>query len=70
MKMNLNQIRAQFPEIAKIVDGKYPVSKAEMECANEKNTMDWLRLQYAKRLMVEDREVKEKMEYDNRQNQN
>lgn len=61
--MNLDQLKATRPEISKMVYDKYPVSKAEIECANEKNTMDWLRLRYAKRLIVEDKEVKEKMEY-------
>ena len=60
--MNLNQITAASPEIAKEVMNRYPVTKAERRgCAREKACNAEKRWLYAKRLMVE---KKEKQEYD------
>jgi hypothetical protein len=61
-KLTIPILEATKPEIAKMVYDKYPVSKAEIKCKTEKSMMDDLRLKYANRLMVEE---KEKMEYGN-----
>lgn len=62
-KLTIPILEATRPEIAKQVYEKYPVKKSEFKCRNEKAMMDHLRLLFAKRLIVEDKEVKEKMEY-------
>lgn len=56
--MTLPQILNR-PEIAKQVYEKYPVSKAEFECATEKNMMDRLRWIYGKKLIDQEREKPE-----------
>lgn len=63
IKLTLPILEATRPEIAKQVYEKYPVSKAERKCMNEKSIMDDLRLRFAKRLIVDDKELKEKREY-------
>lgn len=50
MAKTLTQILAERPEIAKRIYDKYPESKREIECANEKREMDLLRWGMAKKL--------------------
>lgn len=59
--MNAKQILA-IPEIKKQVYDKFPISKAERKCDNEKSTMDQLRINMAKKLF-HDGVGKEKVEY-------
>jgi hypothetical protein len=60
-KKTFPQIIAERPEISKLVYDKFPESKGEMECAQEKRDMDRLRWNMAKRLYYG--EEKEKKEY-------
>lgn len=61
--MTLKQIIAQNPEVAKVVNEKYPRNKAERRgCEMEKAKRDHIRLLLAKRLINEG-EVREKVEY-------
>lgn len=50
-----------IPEIRKRVYDKFPVSKAEKTCENEKREMNNLRVNFAKKLY--DQMPKEKKEY-------
>lgn len=52
-------ILAERPEVSKLVYEKYPGTKLEKTCAVEKNRMDGLRLQMAKRLLSLAKEKKE-----------
>lgn len=62
--MNLDQIKKEMPEIAKMIYDEYPVSKRERTgCVSEKMTNDYLRIKLAKKLI---QESKEKKEYGNK----
>lgn len=52
--------REQKKAIEKRVFEKFPVSKAEMKCRDEKRTMDQLRAAYRKKLIEQ---LREKAEY-------
>lgn len=52
--------REQKKAIEKKVYQKFPVSKAEQKCRNEKKTMDDLRASYRKKLIEQ---MREKAEY-------
>jgi hypothetical protein len=52
--------RSERKAIEKAVYDKFPFSKAELRCRNEKRIMDGLRDTYRKKLIAQ---TKEKMEY-------
>lgn len=53
--------REQKKAIEKMVYERFPVTKGEMKCRNEKKTMDELRASYRKKLIKQLRS--EKVEY-------
>lgn len=59
LMQTLQMILAERPEVSKLVYEKYPGTKLEKTCAVEKNRMDGLRLQMAKRLLSLAKEKKE-----------
>lgn len=60
---NLEKIRRERPEVAKLVMERYPRNKAERRgCETEKAKRDHMRLLMAKRIISEG-ETKEKVEY-------
>lgn len=52
----LIKLLTDHPHIAKQVYEKFPVSKAERKCKNEKATMDQLRASHAKKLIEQNPE--------------
>lgn len=61
--MTLKMIQNRRPEVAKLAMEKYPLNKAERRgCQTEKAKRDYLRWEYAKRLINETPQS-EKQEY-------
>lgn len=55
----MTMTRGEMNEIRKQVYEKFPVSKAEKKCADEKRTMDDLRSNFRKKLIAESKEKRE-----------
>lgn len=50
----------QKKELEKRVYEKFPISKGEMKCRNEKKTMDELRASYRKKLIEQEKGKRER----------